>query len=92
LCASTYVDTPELLDRVERDDFLQQLSPVVALRMLAQLARRTIYAATYLAARRLGEPQRPCVHERVLDVEVFRVVKDGADIALACGRFLIAVA
>lgn len=30
----TYVDAPELLDRVKRDDLLQQICPVVALRML----------------------------------------------------------
>ena len=33
----TYVNAPELLDRVERDDFLQQLGPVVALCLLAIL-------------------------------------------------------
>lgn len=40
---------------------------------------------SYLAARGLGEPERPCVHERVLDVEVLWVVEDGADLALASG-------
>jgi hypothetical protein len=40
---------------------------------------------TYLAARGLGEPQGPCVHQRVLDVEVLGVVEDGADVALARG-------
>jgi len=60
------VDAPELLDRVERDDLLEQLSPVVA-----------------LAAWGLGEPQGPCVHERVLDVEVLRVVEDSAG-AIVC--------
>lgn len=32
--------------------------------------------ATYLATGRLGEPQRPLVLERVLDVEVVLVVED----------------
>jgi hypothetical protein len=95
-CDHTYVDSPEFLNRVKRDDLLQQLSPVVALPVLAQPARNAVQAATYLAARRLGEPQRPCVHEGVLDVEVLRVVEDGADIALGCGltggRLLVAVA
>lgn len=27
----TYVDTPEFFDRVERDDFLEQIIPIVAL-------------------------------------------------------------
>lgn len=29
----TYIDTPELLDGAERDDLLQQLVPVVTLRI-----------------------------------------------------------
>jgi hypothetical protein len=41
-CDHTYVDSPEFLDRVERNDLLQKLSPVVALPMLAQLPRNTI--------------------------------------------------
>jgi hypothetical protein len=32
---------------------------------------------TDLAGRRLGEPQGPLMEERVLDVEVLRVVEDG---------------
>lgn len=28
---ATYVDSPELFDRVERDNFLQQIIPVIAL-------------------------------------------------------------
>ena len=63
----TYVDTPEFLNRVEGDDLLQQLAPVL------------------LAAGRLGEPQRPGVLQRVLDVEVGRVVKDGDDLAVISG-------
>ena len=39
---------------------------------------------SYLAARGLGEPERPCVHERVLDVEVLGIMEDGADLALVC--------
>ena len=37
---------------------------------------------TYLAARRLGEPQSPLVLERVLDVEVILVVEDGDVLAV----------
>lgn len=40
--------------------------------------------SAYLAARGLGEPQCPCVHERVLDVEVLGVMEDSADLALIC--------
>ena len=32
---------------------------------------------SHLATGRLGEPQGPLVHERVLDIEIFRVVEDG---------------
>lgn len=40
---------------------------------------------TYFAARGLGEPQRPCVHERVLDIEVLGIVEDGANFTVGCG-------
>lgn len=48
--------------------------------MAAQVAcggHSAIGKQTYLPAWRLREPQRPSVHERMLDVEVVRVVKDG---------------
>lgn len=32
---------------------------------------------THLLARRLGEPESPIVHQRVLDVEVIWVMEDG---------------
>lgn len=38
-----------------------------------------------LAARRLGEPQRPLVLQLVLDIEVGRVVEDGDDGLLVVG-------
>lgn len=37
----------------------------------------------YLAARRLGEPQGPLVHERMLHVEVLRVVEH-CDVVAIC--------
>ena len=50
---------------------------------------------SYLAARGLGEPERPCVHERVLDVEVLGVVEDCADSVIVCvgagGRLVLAL-
>lgn len=39
-------------------------------------------AVTNLAGRWLREPQRPLVHERVLDVEVLRIVEDSDRIRL----------
>lgn len=82
---STYVDTPEFFNRVEGDDLLKKLGPVVTL--FSSVRRRNVRhkQATHLAARGLGEPQSPCVHERVLDVEVLGVVEDGADTTLFCG-------
>lgn len=38
----------------------------------------------YLAARGLSEPQGPCVHEGVLDIEVLGVVENGANLAVLC--------
>jgi hypothetical protein len=64
--SNVVVDTPELLNRVESDNFLKQIIPVVA-----------------LSTGWLGEPQRPLVHERVLDVEVVLIVKDGDLLVLA---------
>jgi hypothetical protein len=46
--------------------------------------------ATYLATRRLGEPESPCVQQRVLDVEVIGVVEHGADLIVGAG-FLLAL-
>ena len=80
---ATHVDAPKLLDRVKGNDFLQQLIPVVTLFILAMLWG-TIPRETYLATRRLGEPQRPCVHKRVLDIEIVGIVEDGPNVAL-CG-------
>ncbi len=44
--------------------------------MLANASRGDA-AQTCLATRGLGEPQRPLVHERVLNVEVVLVMEDG---------------
>lgn len=38
----TYVDAPELLDRIERDDLLEKFSPVVALHLLLVLSTTII--------------------------------------------------
>lgn len=40
---------------------------------------------TYLAARGLGEPQRPLVLKRVLDIEVVLVVEDGDELLVHVG-------
>ena len=40
---------------------------------------------SYLAAGRLGKPQGPFVSERVLDVEVVRIVEDSDDVVSAGG-------
>jgi len=69
-----YVDSPELLNTVKADDFLQELVPVL------------------LSARRLGEPEGPCVLQLVLDVEVRRVVKDGDNLGLVLVRVLLLAA
>lgn len=82
----TYVNAPELLNGVEGNNLLQQLSPVVALQKLTEPNGQPCAAMlAYLATWRLSEPQRPCVHERVLDVEVFRIVKDCPDLIIICG-------
>ena len=72
-----HVDAPELLDGVERDDLLEQLIPIIALLRISRVSAGALLRAPYLAARRLGEPERPPVHQRVLDIEVGGVVEDG---------------
>ena len=36
----------------------------------------------YLAAGWLGKPESPLVHERVFDIEVFRVVEDSDNLVI----------
>jgi hypothetical protein len=43
-----------------------------------------------LSARRLGEPEGPCVLQLVLDVEVRRVIEDGDNLGLVLGFLLLA--
>jgi len=62
----SYVDAPELFYRVEGDDFLKEVVPVVVA----------------FAAWRFCEPKSPCVGQRVLDVEIVRVVEDGDNVAV----------
>lgn len=94
----TYVDTPELLDRVEGNNFLQKIIPVVALRPHKSVHEGALVGAAgceaaYLAAGRLGEPQGPVVLERVLDVEVIFVIKDShqAVVRIVCGNAILAL-
>ena len=90
----TYVDSPELLHRVECNNFLQQIVPVVALHQASQLVSHHLNQkiCPYLATGRLGKPKSPLVHQRVLDVEVLRVVEhsDGVSVRLRLlGDFLL---
>jgi hypothetical protein len=83
----TYVDTPEFLDGIEGDDLFQEIIPVVALRVLSvrSVGERLKVGErmrTNLSTRRLGKPQGPFVHKRMLDIEVILVVKD-SDLFLA---------
>lgn len=64
--SKAYVDAPELFHRVECDNLLEQIIPVVIA----------------LAAWRLCEPQGPCICEGVFDIEIVRIMKDGNDIAV----------
>lgn len=76
----TYVDSPELLYRVESHDFLQQVIPVIALAIqVSQLNDISPFEdpslLPYLAARGLCEPQSPLVHQRMLHSEVVWVME-----------------
>ena len=46
-------------------------------------------STTYLATWGLGEPQGPCVHERVLDVEVLGVVENSDNVTILRSGFLV---
>lgn len=76
---ATYVDTPEFLDGAECDDLLQQIIPVIALDETKLVLRSvtSVLGDSHLAGGRLGEPEGPLVHKRVLDVEVLGVVENG---------------
>lgn len=80
----TYVNSPELFHRVECHDFLQQVIPVIALVTIKNQSNpyydlpRGIPLPPllpYLAARGLREPESPVVHQRMLHIEVFRVME-----------------
>ena len=85
----TYVNSPELLNRVEGDNLLQQVIPVVTLETIpvsvydVEIGLLHIRSrGTDLAAGGLGEPQGPLVLKRVLDIEVILIVKDGNVLAV----------
>lgn len=87
----TYVDTPELLDRVEGNNFLQKIIPVISLCPQESVHDDALpdavgCKAAYLAAGGLGEPKSPVVLERVLHVEVIFVVEDGHEAVGIIGR------
>lgn len=71
-----YVDTPEFLDGVESDNFLQEIIPVITLQSNQLHYCIVIGNWTDLSTWWLGEPQSPLVHEGMLDVEVVLVVED----------------
>ena len=80
-----YVDAPKLLHGIERDNFFEQVVPVFALstpsvsRLLLTLSGASVGAPMkpHLATRRLREPQRPRIHQRMLDIEILRIMEDG---------------
>lgn len=86
-----YVDTPELLNRVEGDDLLQQIIPVVTLNLQSIQENGEVQAQTRLSTRWLGEPQSPLVHERMQDIKVVLIVEDGDLLILAPWRFWLLV-
>lgn len=65
-----------------------QLSPYT--RQFCGCISRSI--VSYLAARRLGEPESPLVLKRVLDIEVGLVVEDGDGLAVRAGLTTLLVA
>ena len=88
----TYVNAPELLNRVESDNLLQQVIPVIALETVSVSVHDVEIGplhvrsrGTDLAAGGLGEPQGPLVLKRVLDIEVILVVKDSDILVVGVG-------
>lgn len=86
----SYVDTPEFLNRVKSDDFLQEIVPVVSLRH-SQLHQFRSREEADLSTGWLGEPQGPLVHERVLDIEVVLVMEYGDLILILVAVCLCAI-
>jgi hypothetical protein len=72
-----YVDSPEFFDRIELHYFLQEVTPVVILLQVSKKLMRQQRREVYLATWRFREPKGPCVHQRMLEVEVFWVMEDG---------------
>ena len=74
---ATNIDPPKLLDGVESDNFLEEIVPIVSLGQVStQYWVSIVVWLPYLSARGLGKPQRPFVHQGVLDIEVVRIVED----------------
>ena len=83
-----HVDAPELFHRIKSDHLFEQISPDFTLTEdLISCKFKYMTVTAYLPARRLGEPQCPLIHQRVLDVEVFGVVKDSDLLVSSLGSF-----
>ena len=80
----TYIDTPEFLYGVERNHFLKQVIPVITLKYRSAKSNSPAPCGrqkTHLPAGWLGEPERPPVRERMLDVKVVLVVENSDGLA-----------
>ena len=84
----THVNAPELLHRIESDNFLKQIVPVIALQMIVSQVDLTTpsESAAYLPTRWLSEPKRPLVHQRMFDIKIIVIVKDGNCLIARFGR------
>jgi len=89
----TCVYPPELFNRIECDDLLEQIIPIVLPLEKTKLipgpknplkfhASKTQYGAD-LIARRLSIPKSPLIHEGVFDIKVISRVKDGKLLLIA---------
>lgn len=73
----THVNAPKFFYRVERDYFLEKFVPEITLYGIRLVScRRMSRCKSCLSAGWLCEPERPLIHQRVLDVEVFRIMED----------------
>lgn len=72
----SYVYTPELLNGVECDNFLQEVVPIVILVDGQHQKQDTKGMGACLSTWWLGEPESPLVHQGMLDVEIVFVMED----------------
>lgn len=75
---TTYIDAPELFNRIKGNHLFEEIIPVVPFRR-GWLGELSLISARTLSVTVVTHPKTPGVEKRMFDIEVVDVVKDGLD-------------